>query len=312
MKIRKPRVSLQRERTVKRTRIRVVRKPIKIQIKKEELRKGIYIIPSLFTCGNMSFGILSIITSINGDFINAAWFLIAALACDILDGRIARMTKTTSAFGMQLDSLSDLVSFGIAPAVMMYMLVLKPMGNIGISIAVLFVLCSALRLARFNVLSQSGEIHKHFVGLPTPASAGVIVSFVLSYKLLTPEGFSFSYRTIPMLMEVMPSFFEVMPIVMVGLAFLMVSNIPYTSFKKIKLTKVRTIELLAVVIVLIILILVYPQNVIFIIFSVYAASGVISFIIRIFIKKKNKQDHAASDNLNAYNGSGKAEEDDEI
>lgn len=180
----------------------------------------------------MSLGILSIFASINGDFIKAAWFLVGGLACDIIDGRIARMTNTTSMFGMQLDSLSDLVSFGIAPAVMMYMLVLKTMGNIGISIAVLFVLCSALRLARFNTLAQTGEIHKHFVGLPTPASAGVIISFVLSYELLTPEEYTFNYRTIPILMEIMPSFFKIMPIVMVALSFLMVSNIPYMSFKK--------------------------------------------------------------------------------
>ena len=152
--------------------------------RKVEIKKGIFIIPSLFTCGNMSFGILSIISSIDGQFINAAWFLIGALACDILDGRIARMTRTTSDFGMQLDSLSDLISFGTAPAMMVYMLALHTMGKIGIAIAVLFVLCSALRLARFNVLAQSGEVHKHFVGLPTPASAGVIISFVLSYELL--------------------------------------------------------------------------------------------------------------------------------
>jgi CDP-diacylglycerol--serine O-phosphatidyltransferase len=258
----------------------------KVIIKKEELRKGIYIIPSLFTCGNMSFGILSIISSINGYFIPAAWFLIGALACDIIDGRIARMTKTTSDFGMQLDSLSDLVSFGVAPAVMMYMLVLNTMGNIGIAVAVFFVLCSALRLARFNALSNSGEVHKHFVGLPTPASAGVIISFVLSYQLLAPENYTLNFNTIPVLMELMPEFFKVMPIVIVVLSLLMVSNIPYMSLKKVKLSKVRTIELFAALIVLIILVVIFPQNTIFIIFSVYAASGLLFFVVRLFLKKK--------------------------
>jgi CDP-diacylglycerol--serine O-phosphatidyltransferase len=273
-------------------RARIKRAPLKrVVIKKDELKKGIYIIPSLFTCGNMSCGILSVFSSIDGQFINAAWFLIGALACDILDGRIARMTKTTSEFGMQLDSMSDLISFGIAPAMMMYLLVLNAMGKIGIAIAVLFVLCSALRLARFNVLSQSGEVHKHFVGLPTPASAGVIISFVLSYELLGPQGYSLNVnnvKTIPVLMELMPAFFKVMPIVIVVLSFLMVSNIPYMSFKKIKLTRVRTIELLAVVIVLIILIVVYPQNTIFIIFSVYAASGLLFYLPGIILKRKNR------------------------
>jgi len=94
-------------------------------LKETPFKKGIFILPSLFTCGNMTFGILSAFSSIGGHFIQAAWLLIGALACDILDGRIARMTKTTSDFGMELDSLSDLVSFGIAPSVMMYMLVLN-------------------------------------------------------------------------------------------------------------------------------------------------------------------------------------------
>ncbi|MDR0501958.1 MAG: CDP-diacylglycerol--serine O-phosphatidyltransferase [Treponema sp.] len=261
----------------------------KVVIRKEELRKGIYILPSLFTCGNMSFGILSIFSSISGDFIQAAWFLIGALACDIIDGRVARMTKTTSEFGLQLDSLSDLVSFGVAPAIMMYTLVLNQMEKIGIAIAVLYVLCSALRLARFNVLAQSGEVQKHFVGLPTPASAGVIISFVLSYQLLAPAEYSLNFKTIPALMEFMPAFFKIMPVAIVVLSFLMVSNVPYTSFKKIKLTRIRTIEVFALMIVLIILIVIFPQNTIFIIFTIYAASGLLFYIPRMLLKRKNKQ-----------------------
>jgi CDP-diacylglycerol--serine O-phosphatidyltransferase len=257
-----------------------------IPIKKEELKKGIYILPSLFTCGNMCFGILSIFAASGGHFLIAAWCLIGALACDILDGRIARMTKTTSDFGVQLDSLSDLISFGMAPAYMMYMLVLNTMGKTGVAIAVLFVLCSALRLARFNVLAHAGEVHKHFKGLPTPASAGVIISFVLSYELLGPEEYALNFKSIDMLMELMPLFFKIMPIVMVVLSFLMVSNIPYMSFKKIQLTKVRTIQLFSLLIVLIILVLVYPQNIFFIIFSFYAASGILFYVPRILLKRK--------------------------
>ncbi|MDR2729464.1 MAG: CDP-diacylglycerol--serine O-phosphatidyltransferase [Treponema sp.] len=262
-------------------------KPKRVTIKKDELKKGIYIIPSLFTCGNMSFGVLSVFSSVSGHFIPAAWCLICALACDILDGRIARMTRTTSEFGMQLDSLSDLVSFGIAPAIMMYMLVLNRMGKIGVSIAILFVLCSALRLARFNVLAQSGEVHKHFTGLPTPASAGVIISFVMSYQLLGPEEYSLNFKTIPVLMTLMPTFFRVMPVVMIALSFLMVSNVPYLSFKRVRLSKVRTIELLALLIVIIILVVVYPQNIFFIIFSVYAASGLLLYVPQLIIKRRN-------------------------
>lgn len=269
-------------------RVRVIKAP-RVHIKREELKKGIYIIPSLFTCGNMSLGLLSILFSIDGDYIKAAWALVGALACDILDGRIARMTKTTSMFGMELDSLSDLVSFGIAPAVMMYMMVLKNMEIIGIAIAVLYVLCTALRLARYNVLAHSGEIHKHFVGLPTPASAGVIISFVLSYQLLARAEDSINFKTIPALMAFIPEILEAMPVIIVVLSFLMVSNIPYLSFKRMQLTRVKTIELLVIVIVLILLILVYPQNVIFIIFTGYAVSGLLFYIPQIIIKNKNRQ-----------------------
>jgi CDP-diacylglycerol--serine O-phosphatidyltransferase len=172
----------------------------------------------------------------------------------------------------------------------MYMLVLNTMGNIGIAIAVLYVLCCALRLSRFNVLAQSGEVHKHFVGLPTPASAGVIISFVLSYQLLKPAAeYNLNFKTIPALMELMPTFFSVMPIVIVVLSFLMVSNIPYMAFKKIKLSRIRTIELFAFILVLIILIVIFPQNTIFIIFSVYAASGLLLYVPQIIMKNKNRQ-----------------------
>ncbi|MCL2210430.1 MAG: CDP-diacylglycerol--serine O-phosphatidyltransferase [Treponema sp.] len=268
---------------------------IRVPIKKEELKKGIYIVPALFTCGNMCLGFLSILSSIDGHFITAAWFLIGALACDIVDGRIARMTKSTSMFGMELDSLSDLVSFGIAPAVMMHMLVLNTMGNIGIAIAVLYVLCCALRLARFNVLSHSSELEKHFVGLPTPASAGVLISFVLSYQLLGPEEYTLNANTIPVLMEILPKFFRAMPIVIVVLSFLMVSNIPYMSFKKIKMSKIKTIELFAIIIVLIILIVIFPQNTFFIIFSMYAASGILFYVPRLIINKRNKMKEETED-----------------
>jgi len=268
----------------------------KEKVKKMPLKKGIFIIPSLFTCGNMTFGILSAFASMGGHFIQAAWLLVGALACDILDGRIARMTHTTSDFGMELDSLSDLVSFGIAPSIMMYLLVLNTMGKIGKAIAVLYVLCCALRLARFNVLAQSGEIQKHFVGLPTPASAGVIISFVLSYELLAPQNFALNFKTIPRLMTLMPTFFKVMPIVIVVLSFLMVSNIPYMSFKKIKLTKVRTIELFALMIVLIILVVVYPQNIFFIIFTVYAVSGLLFYVPRLIINKRNEEKNNENEN----------------
>jgi CDP-diacylglycerol--serine O-phosphatidyltransferase len=257
---------------------------------KHNLKKGIYILPSLFTCGNMSFGFLSMLNSVHGHFARAAWFIVCAIVCDMLDGRIARLTKTTSEFGVQLDSLSDLVSFGIAPAMMMYELVLKnhPLtrGRLGAAIAVLFVLCSALRLAKFNVEAAKGVVHSTFRGLPTPASAGVIISFVLSWDLLNENPLNF--KTIPFLLRSMPKFFLAMPIVMIVLSFLMVSNVPYLSFKKSHVSKPAALRVLVLIIILAILVVVFPQNIFFIIFSVYAVSGLIMYIPKVLPFRKKQ------------------------
>ncbi|MDR3281467.1 MAG: CDP-diacylglycerol--serine O-phosphatidyltransferase [Endomicrobium sp.] len=257
------------------------------------LKRGIYIIPSLFTCGNMTFGYLSIISSINGTFTKAAWFLMLAIAFDVMDGRIARITKTTSEFGVQFDSLSDLISFGLAPSVMMYQLVLNTMDKVGLAIAVLFILCSAFRLARFNVKAKNNGVVRRnsFIGLPTPASAGVLVSFVLSYELFAADpGQSLTFKTIPILMKNMPVFFKTMPIAMLFLSLLMVSNIPYISFKKIDFSKPKAFRFLILMIVVIWLMITFPQNIIFILFTLYSISGLFNYVMkywRIYIKGRN-------------------------
>ncbi|MDR1523055.1 MAG: CDP-diacylglycerol--serine O-phosphatidyltransferase [Endomicrobium sp.] len=255
------------------------------------LRKGIYILPSLFTCGNISCGYLSIVASLKGNFTQAAWFLIFAIAFDMTDGRIARLTKASSEFGVQLDSLSDLISFGVAPSIMMYQLVLNSMGKVGLAIAVLFVVCSALRLAKFNVQSKEGIVHSSFVGLPTPASAGLLISFVLSYELfIASPGQDLTFKTIPILMKSMPIFFKVMPITVVILSLLMVSNVTYLSFKKMDLSKPKAFRLLVLIIILLFLIITFPQNVIFILFSLYVISGILFTGAKYYrtFKQKNK------------------------
>jgi CDP-diacylglycerol--serine O-phosphatidyltransferase len=217
----------------------------------------------------------------SGNFTKAAWLLIFAMVFDTMDGRIARLTKTTSEFGVQLDSLSDLTSFGIAPAVMIYQLVLSSMGKVGKSIAVLFILCSALRLAKFNVRANDKEIHNSFMGLPTPASAGLLVSFVLSYELFIADpGQPLTFKTIPILMRNMPIFFKIMPAVVVFLSLLMVSNIPYVSFKKVEFSKPKVFRFLILVMFLVWLMVTFPQNIIFILFTFYAFSGILVHMIR--------------------------------
>jgi len=235
----------------------------------------------------MTFGFLSMLAAINYNFTLAAWFLICAIACDMLDGRIARMTKTTSEFGVQLDSLSDLVSFGIAPAVMIYMLSLKHMGKIGIAIAVLYILCAALRLAKFNVKAKDGSVHTSFSGLPTPAAAGLLISFVLSFELLDTGGQDLTFKTIPLLMKTMPTFFKAMPIVMVLLSLLMVSNIPFASFKKTRLSRPKALQFLVLILVMVALVIVYPQNTFFILFSLYVISGIIIYVSKYARRLKN-------------------------
>ncbi len=140
--------------------------------------RRIYILPNIFTTGNMFFGFYSIVASLRGDFERASWAILVAMLLDVLDGSVARLTKATSEFGMQYDSLSDLVSFGIAPGILAYQWILHSFGRIGWLTAFLFVACGALRLARFNVTAKNSS-SKSFTGLPIPAAAGLVSTFYL-------------------------------------------------------------------------------------------------------------------------------------
>lgn len=266
-------------------------------------KKGLYFLPSLFTAGNLASGFISIINAIEGNFNVAAWFIMLAILFDMTDGRIARLTKTMSKFGMEFDSLCDLVSFGVAPAVLMYQLVLHLKGHVGITIAVLFVVASAIRLAKFNVkemetpADETKSKSDTFSGLPTPASAGLIASFVLSYEIF--DGTVLNFKTIPLVMKRMPFFFETMPVIMLLLAFLMVSTVPYGAFKHIKWTRPKSIQVFFLAIVFIALICTYPQNTIFIIFLLYVLSGLVVLLVRgwkikralIKAKRENKNEN---------------------
>ena len=153
---------------------------------KKSMKKGIYILPNLFTLGNMLCGFYSIISTIEGRFHHAAVAIFIAALADGLDGKIARLTKTCSRFGVEFDSLADLVSFGVAPALLIYIWALRPYQRVGWLAAFLFVICGALRLARFNVQVYTSE-NKYFTGLPIPAAATTIASFVLLHQFLFKE-----------------------------------------------------------------------------------------------------------------------------
>ena len=234
--------------------------------------RGIYLLPSILTTFGMFAGFYSIIASINSDFTLAAISIMIAMMWDTLDGRVARLTNTQSAFGAQYDSLADLVSFGVAPALLVYEWSLSDMGRVGWLAAFIFLACAALRLARFN--TQVGVSDKHyFQGLPSPAAAGVIASMIW-LKFWKFEYFDFGIVSL--------SYYIGIGITIVC-GLLMVSNVRYYSFKELDSKKASFRFLLAIVLSLIVL-LSRPNIFLFTGFFVYMLSG--PFITIVGINKK--------------------------
>ena len=251
------------------------------------MKRGIYLFPTIVTLGNLAAGVTSILFSTQEHFSSAAWCILAGIIMDMLDGRVARWTGATSQFGVELDSLCDLVSFGLAPAILMYQVAMQPLGRPAYMIVVFFAMTAALRLARFNLRAQTGEVSTHFVGLPVPAAAGILASFVLSYELFDDN--TISVKTIPLVMRRMPFFFKFVPLMMIILAFLMVSTVQYGNFKKMKLGRPKSVQNLAFILVGVLLIFTYPQNMIFIVFSLYVLTGLISLAWRFYHAQRAKR-----------------------
>ncbi|MCX8084680.1 MAG: CDP-diacylglycerol--serine O-phosphatidyltransferase [Calditerrivibrio sp.] len=230
-----------------------------------------YVFPNLITIMSMFAGFYSIIASLNDLYVNAAYAILVSFVFDGLDGKVARLLNATSDFGVQLDSLSDLVAFGVAPAVLIYKWLLIPYGRIGWMAAFLFVACGALRLARFNV--QAGKVDStFFVGLPIPAAAGVIASSVLFVKEFFGDPYFFS----------IPLGFVFL---IYALAFLMVSNFPYYSFKKVEWISVKPFNILVSFVLVIFLLGLYPEVMLFIFFVAFAISGIVTKLLRLHNKK---------------------------
>lgn len=226
--------------------------------KKSELkRRGIYLLPNLFTTGGLLGGFYAIIAGMNGQFESAAIAIFIAMVMDALDGRVARMTDSSTAFGAEYDSLSDVVSFGVAPACVIYNWVLMSMNQIGWVAAFIYVASAALRLARFN--TQIGVQDKRFFqGLPSPAAAAVIAGFVwLMHDVGEP---STALKIFSLCLTI-------------SLGFLMVSNVRYSSFKEYDLKdKVSFMTMVSVVLV-IVFIAINPPKVLFGLFFIYAVTG---------------------------------------
>lgn len=213
--------------------------------------RKIYIVPNLVTTANLFCGFASIIQSIHGEFITAAWLLIAAGVFDMLDGRIARMAKATSAFGVEYDSMADLISFGLAPAILMYQWALEPMGRLGMLGAFLYVTCAALRLARFNVNTTTVS-KAFFQGVASPIAAGCITTLVIFQNATGfPTDETFIKRNILAL------------VLTVVIGTLMVTSIPFPSFKELNWRSRSSFGYLMIAVMIMILIAVAPEVTLF-------------------------------------------------
>lgn len=238
---------------------------------KEEIQKVkmIYPLPCLFTTASLLSGFYAIISAINGNFLNAAVAIIIAGIFDGLDGRVARITKTTSTFGMEYDSLSDLVSFGVAPALLAYLWALEPYGRYGWLAAFLYVATTALRLARFNTLTLENS-PKEFVGLPCPAAAGMIATTVLFSRFL---GATDTVKHVSIL------------ILVYLLSYLMVSNIRYMSFKHPAANRKKTFQVMVVMVLLMILVATEPPVTLFAMGTLYVLSGPVISVRKLLSRK---------------------------
>ncbi|MEO8680471.1 MAG: CDP-diacylglycerol--serine O-phosphatidyltransferase [Vicinamibacterales bacterium] len=221
------------------------------------LRRGVSLLPSLFTIANLFCGWACVIHAMRGEFVLAAPFIGVAIVLDMLDGRIARMTGTTSDFGVQLDSLADLISFGMAPALLAFQWGLAPLGRMGWAMGFFFLTAAALRLARFNIQSVSDK--RYFVGLPSPAAAGI------------PAATVFFFSESPHL----PQHTVLAVAMMLVPALLMVSTIRFRSFKSIDLGARRGYQVLIMVAGFLALIVTYPHEVLMVMAYSYLASAFI-------------------------------------
>ncbi|MFC1592254.1 CDP-diacylglycerol--serine O-phosphatidyltransferase [Thermodesulfobacteriota bacterium] len=238
------------------------------------LKKGVFILPNFLTSLSLFCGFYAVIATMQGNYVFGAWAIVIASVFDGLDGRIARMTNTTSKFGVEYDSLSDLVAFGVAPAVLAFGWVLQQYGRLGWLAAFLYVACGAMRLARFNVLAGT-TTNKYFQGLPIPAAAGMVASTII---------FCFHFQVAD---KQLLSIFLLL--IIYAMAFLMVSTMRFQSFKDLDLGSRKPFNAVVAVILLIIVFAMEPQVMLFAIALLYVLSGPAGYIIYLARKKKRNE-----------------------
>lgn len=226
-------------------------------------RKGIYLLPNLFTTAALFSGFYAVLAAVNGHYEAAAIAIFVAMVLDGMDGRVARMTNTQTAFGAEYDSLSDMVAFGLAPALVMYVWALKDLGKFGWLAAFIYTAAAALRLARFN--TQVGIADKRFFqGLPSPAAAAILAAAIWS-----AVEYGISKDDVDSMVGIMTA--------VVGI--LMVSNIRYHSFKELDFRGKVPFFALVVIMLVFAIILWQPPAIMFIVFTCYAVSGPVLTLI---------------------------------
>ena len=226
--------------------------------------KLIYILPNLFTAASAFLGVISIFAAVRAEYDVAIIYIVFSLICDGLDGRVARLTKTTSKFGVEFDSLADIIAFGVAPAVLFYYSVGQSFGRLGSLVAALVVVFGAIRLARFNVTSQNTEPNV-FIGLPIPSAAITAAFWIGVYQHYA----------------IFRGFESVILVLMLVLSVLMVSNVRFPSFKKISFERANFLRLLISLLLVFSLLYLYPLESACALISVYIFYG---FWARFFAK----------------------------
>jgi CDP-diacylglycerol--serine O-phosphatidyltransferase len=234
--------------------------------RRNKLRRGVYLLPSLLTLGHMFCGYACVVYAMRGEYETAAPFIGFAYILDVLDGRIARLTGTTSEFGVEFDSMADIISFGMAPAILSFQWGLSTLGRLGWAAGFLFVAAAAIRLARFNIQSAAGGDKRYFVGMPSPAAAGIIAATVFAY----PSGL-YDYRA------ALPA----LALVLVP-AVLMVSTVRFRSFKHLDSKGRRPYTVLIFVAGGIMLVATHPRFMLVAVTYSYLASAFIGMAITRF------------------------------
>jgi CDP-diacylglycerol---serine O-phosphatidyltransferase len=243
--------------------------------RRRRFRRGVYLLPSMFTMASMFCGYACIVYAMRGEFATAAPFIGWAIVADMFDGRIARMTGTESAFGLEFDSLADIISFGIAPAILSFAWGLHPLGRLGWGVGFVFVAAAAIRLARFNIQSASqSQDKRYFVGMPSPAAAGIPAATVYLY----PYGFQTYTEALPVLAMVLVP------------AVLMVSTVRFRGFKTVNLQARHSYAVLVLFAIGLALLVAHTELVLVVLAYGYLASAFIEMAWHRFHKRPSLPD----------------------